>query len=474
MNRGFRVLTSVMLAAVYAAVAVPVGVNLAQADWGPAAVPAAAPPAQQVPTRLSGPASISTLKASAPMPEPKILAGALDKALAFDGAGSFTGTVADAATGQVLYNRSGQEPRIPASNMKLLTAAAALSVLGPDETFATSVLRGSKAGILVLHGGGDCLLTAGASGTQATQSGGFSHAGLATLAAAVAKKLAAEDFRGPVTVVVDDTAYAGPVISPGWDPADVASGQVGPVYPLAMYAGRTAAGGSTYAADPALAAGAAFRAALAKEVQGSGIKVAGTVARGTAPAKATELARVQSAPVADQIDYMLQESDNYVAEVLARNTALASGKPGSFGGGTEAVREAVSRLGVPTGGMLITDASGLSMRNQVSTVQLAAVVASITNGANTSLRAGLAGLPIAGLSGTLDSRYTVENQGGAGLVRAKTGTLNAVTALTGYVVTAENRLLVFSFVANDLDNSTAQARAAADRAATVLAGCGCR
>jgi D-alanyl-D-alanine carboxypeptidase/D-alanyl-D-alanine-endopeptidase (penicillin-binding protein 4) len=166
--------------------------------------------------------------------------------------------------------------------------------------------------------------------------------------------------------------------------------------------------------------------------------------------------------------------DNYVAEVLARNTALASGKPGSFGGGTEAVREAVSRLGVPTDGMLITDASGLSMRNQVSTVQLAAVVASITNGANTSLRAGLAGLPIAGLSGTLDSRYTLENQDGAGLVRAKTGTLNAVTSLTGYVVTAENRLLVFSFVANDLDNSTAQARAAADRAATVLAGCGCR
>jgi D-alanyl-D-alanine carboxypeptidase/D-alanyl-D-alanine-endopeptidase (penicillin-binding protein 4) len=187
-----------------------------------------------------------------------------------------------------------------------------------------------------------------------------------------------------------------------------------------------------------------------------------------------ELARVQSAPVADQIDYMLQESDNYVAEVLARNTALASGKPGSFGGGTEAVREAVARLGVPTAGMLITDASGLSLRNQVSTVQLSAVVAAITNGPNTSLRAGLAGLPIAGLSGTLDGRYTEENQDGAGLVRAKTGTLNTVTALTGYVVTAENRLLVFSFVANGLQDSTQQARAAADRAATALAGCGCR
>ncbi|NKX55097.1 D-alanyl-D-alanine carboxypeptidase/D-alanyl-D-alanine endopeptidase [Arthrobacter mobilis] len=473
MNRGFRVLTSVLLAAAYAAVAVPAGLNLARADWAPqSASESAPPPAQQVPGQLSGPGTITALEDSAPVPEPKVLAGLLDQALAFEG-GAFAATVADAATGQVLYNRSGRQPRIPASNMKLLTAAAALSVLGPDERFDTSVLRGGKPGTLVLRGGGDSLLTAGESERRGGPAGTLGRAGLATLAAATAKALRAEKAGGELAILVDDSAYAGPVISPGWDPADVASGQVGPVYPLAMYAGRASAGGA-YAADPALAAGQAFRAALAEELAGSGLSVAGTVARGTAPAQAAELARVESAPVADQVDYMLQESDNYVAEVLARNTALASGKPGSFGGGTEAVREAVARLGVPTEGMLITDASGLSLRNRVSTVQLAAVVAAITNGANTSLRAGLSGLPIAGLSGTLDSRYTLENQAGAGLVRAKTGTLNAVTALTGYVVTAENRLLVFSFVANDLSNSTAQARAAADRAAALLAGCGCR
>ncbi|MFD1213926.1 D-alanyl-D-alanine carboxypeptidase/D-alanyl-D-alanine-endopeptidase [Arthrobacter sp. GCM10027362] len=471
MNRGFRVLTSVLLAAAYAAVAVPVGMNLARAEWADASGPAVPPPAQQVPNRLSGPGPITALEDSAPVPDPKVLSGVLDQALAFDG-GSFAATVADAATGQVLYNRLGQQPRIPASNMKLLTAAAALSVLGPEGRFATSVLRGSKPGTLVLRGGGDCLLTAGESGSQAA--GAPSRAGLATLAAETAERLKAEDFAGKLTILLDDTAYAGPVISPGWDPADVASGQVGPIYPLAMDAGRSSAGAAAYSPDAALATGLAFRDALAKSVAGSGIKVAGPVIRGSIPGGATELARVESAPVSDQVDYMLQESDNYVAEVLARNTALASGKPGSFGGGTEAVREAVSRLGVPTDGMLITDASGLSLRNQVSTAQLAAVVAAITSGDNASLRAGLSGLPIAGLSGTLDGRYTRENQAGAGLVRAKTGTLNAVTALTGYVVTAEDRLLVFSFVANDLRNSTAQARTAADRAATALAGCGCR
>ncbi|NKX52280.1 D-alanyl-D-alanine carboxypeptidase, partial [Arthrobacter deserti] len=176
------------------------------------------PPAQQVPARLSAPGPVSTLTDSAPMPDPKTLSVVLDKALAYDGAGSFTGTVAGAATGQVLYNRAGQEPRVPASNMKLLTAAAALSVLGPEERFATSVLRGSRPGTLVLQGGGDCLLTAGESGTGSARTGGLAHAGLATLAGAAEKKLEAEDFGGTVTILVDDTAYAGPVISPGWDP----------------------------------------------------------------------------------------------------------------------------------------------------------------------------------------------------------------------------------------------------------------
>ena len=83
MNRGFRALISVLLAAVYAAVAVPVGLNLAQAEWGAPAAPAAAPPAQQVPSSLSGPGTTAALTDAAPMPDPKLLAGVLDKALEY-------------------------------------------------------------------------------------------------------------------------------------------------------------------------------------------------------------------------------------------------------------------------------------------------------------------------------------------------------------------------------------------------------
>jgi len=121
------------------------------------------------------------------------------------------------------------------------------------------------------------------------------------------------------------------------------------------------------------------------------------------------------------------------------------------------------------------DVCGLAMGNQVSAGQFAEVVRAITTGTDARLRAALDGFPVAGLTGTLDSRYgdgsTIQ---GAGLVRAKTGTLNTVLALSGYVVDADGRLLVFSFIGNGLTPGAAGNKVALDRAATALAGCGCR
>jgi D-alanyl-D-alanine carboxypeptidase/D-alanyl-D-alanine-endopeptidase (penicillin-binding protein 4) len=86
-------------------------------------------------------------------------------------------------------------------------------------------------------------------------------------------------------------------------------------------------------------------------------------------------------------------------------------------------------------------------------------------------------LPVAGLSGTLAERFDggrAAAPDGAGVVRAKTGTLSAVTALSGYVVTAEGRLLAFSLMASGIEGRTLEARDAVDRAAALLASCGCR
>jgi D-alanyl-D-alanine carboxypeptidase/D-alanyl-D-alanine-endopeptidase (penicillin-binding protein 4) len=90
----------------------------------------------------------------------------------------------------------------------------------------------------------------------------------------------------------------------------------------------------------------------------------------------------------------------------------------------------------------------------------------------------LTGLPVAGFSGTLSERYRKPAAGaglGAGVVRAKTGTLNGVSALAGLVRTADGRLLAFALTADGVPlGATKQAEAALDRLAAALAACGCR
>jgi D-alanyl-D-alanine carboxypeptidase/D-alanyl-D-alanine-endopeptidase (penicillin-binding protein 4) len=155
--------------------------------------------------------------------------------------------------------------------------------------------------------------------------------------------------------------------------------------------------------------------------------------------------------------------------------AAASGLPGSNDGATSNVIDQLTRLGIPTAGLRLADVSGLTLANQVSARQLSEVVRAITSGEDARLRAALDGFPVAGLTGTLGARYTEgSTASGAGLVRAKTGTLNSVIALSGYVVDAEGRLLVFSFIGNDLTPGAAGNRVALDRSASVLASCGCR
>jgi D-alanyl-D-alanine carboxypeptidase/D-alanyl-D-alanine-endopeptidase (penicillin-binding protein 4) len=187
------------------------------------------------------------------------------------------------------------------------------------------------------------------------------------------------------------------------------------------------------------------------------------------------LAQVESATVAEQVDLMLQVSDNYLAETMGRMTAVATGRPGSSDGATAAVTAEAGAAGVASDTIKLADVCGLAMGNQVPARQFTDVVRAITTGTDSRLRAALDGFPVGGLSGTLDTRYgDAATAGGAGLVRAKTGTLNTVLALSGYVVDADGRLLVFSFIGNGLTPGAAGNKPALDRAATVLAGCGCR
>ncbi|MCC3275798.1 MULTISPECIES: D-alanyl-D-alanine carboxypeptidase/D-alanyl-D-alanine endopeptidase [unclassified Arthrobacter] len=433
----------------------------------------AVPDYQEPPSELEGTGPVSAPRPEDPMPDAVRLGQLLDEELSIEGSGSFHAVVSDALTGTVLYERGGSTGLAPASNLKVLTAAAALSAMDADTRFATTVLAGEEPGTVVLRGGGDVLLTAGASSPD-TVAG---RAGLATLAQRTAAALTADGTGSPVRVRVDDTLFTGPALSDAWGAADVEAGEIAPVHALAVSSAwaEEGTGPGPRVDDAALAAAQSYRDALAEALAPAGIDVEPVAERGTAPADAAALAEVRSAPLAEQVDYMLLNSDNYLAEALARLTASATGRDASFAGGIEAVQAEIAELGVDTSAMVLGDTNGLSAETSVSAAQLTSLMRILLTTSDPDLRSVAGGLPVAALSGTLAGRYDeAADSGAAGIVRAKTGTLLAVTALSGYATDADGRVLVFTFVATGLDGNTMAARDAVDAAAAVLAGCGCR
>ena len=102
---------------------------------------------------------------------------------------------------------------------------------------------------------------------------------------------------------------------------------------------------------------------------------------------------------------MLTNSDNDIAEALARQTALASDEPASFEGGATAIRTQLKKLGLPVKGAKFADGSGLDRADKLTADLLTALLAKAADPAHPELRAALTGLPVAGFTGTLRTRY---------------------------------------------------------------------
>ena len=197
-------------------------------------------------------------------------------------------------------------------------------------------------------------------------------------------------------------------------------------------------------------------------------------ARVTAPAAARPLAAVYSPPLAQIVQWMLEESNNVIAENLARHVAIASGQPASFAGGAAATQSALRKLGVT--GIQLSDGSGLSVDDRIAPAALVRLVT--WRPIRPQLRSVLTGLPVANFSGTLLPDASVFGPGGAaawGVVRAKTGNLDTVAALAGIAYARNGQLLAFAIMADKLHAGELVAAASGMAGmATVLAGCGCR
>ncbi|MFI2783619.1 D-alanyl-D-alanine carboxypeptidase/D-alanyl-D-alanine endopeptidase [Streptomyces sp. ALB3] len=353
--------------------------------------------------------------------------------------------VIDTATGKQVYARGAATPMTPASTVKIATAAAALSALGPAHRIATTVALSPDSRTLTLVGGGDPTLD---------------KAALRALAAGTARSLR-DGGTGPVRLTYDTSRYSGPALHPiGPDNENIA-----PVSALMADEGRldgSDRGTAPRTDDPAGDAARAFADALGD----AGVTTRPAPARGRAPAGARTVATHLSKPLSALVERALTNSDNDIAEALARQTAIKAGEPASFAGGRRAVTARLKALGLPLAGARLADGSGLDRADKVTAGLLARLLALAAGPDHPELRPVLTGLPVAGFSGTLGDRYTATSPA-TGLIRAKTGTLTGVNSLAGTAVDARGRLLAFAFLASGT-TSEGEAEAALDTLAVAL------
>ncbi|SDO94167.1 D-alanyl-D-alanine carboxypeptidase / D-alanyl-D-alanine-endopeptidase (penicillin-binding protein 4) [Nakamurella panacisegetis] len=413
----------------------------------------------------------------------------LAPALAHNALANYTGEVIDAATGTVLWKKDPTTPTAPASTLKLLTGAALLTKVDPASRFTTKVVQGADPGTIILVGGGDVTLSARAANVATVYDGAPTMGDLASQVLASGVK---------VTKILLDTSYwtnenAGPSnnLAPGWDIKDIAGGAITHMVPLMVDGDRTDPSNETSArtGTPAVTAGKA----LARALGNATLPVQAESSPGQTPKNAKVLGSVRSQPMSVLLAQALLNSDNVLAEALARQVAISMGGAPSFAGERDAIKIALEDLGFDKtllSKTTILDGSGLANSTDstssdsvpvglLADIMEAAVTGQVrqANGkvkAVPALRGLLTGLPVAGVSGTLskaENRFSsAAAKPGIGWVRAKTGSVAVTYALAGYVPDVDGRILVFALNSNGV---SAPVRNAQDVFAAALRQCGC-
>ncbi|MBB3663305.1 D-alanyl-D-alanine carboxypeptidase/D-alanyl-D-alanine-endopeptidase (penicillin-binding protein 4) [Prauserella sediminis] len=391
--------------------------------------------------------------------------------------GTLSGTVVDATTGDTLWSQGENRAVTPASATKILTAAAALLELGPDMRLSTKAYEAvpGRGGIIV-RAGGDVTLSSLPEGEESLYHGA---AHLDELA-----KQIDEATNGNVrAVALEQSVFTTDKTGQGWADEDAPSTYAAPLAPIMLDGGRQ---------DPLDDTSERFGDPAQRMVDQLAGKFAAAevdpeLTKGSRAAQLEEsepIAEVQSAPMERLVQQMLQLSDNTLAEAIQHHIAISKEREPSFEGGAKATLDVLREHGFDVGGATLHDGSGLSVDNRVTAKLLSEVmaVAAAPGGSahaderTSKLRPLLAGLPVAGGTGTLAERYTEGTPAqGRGWVRAKTGTIpsTGTNALTGQVVTVDGRTLAFSLVTSKAGNTDA-ARDALDTVTATLRECGCR
>ena len=428
---------------------------------------------------------------------------------------------------EFLFEQNAHKLYVPASNEKLITAAAALMRLGPDYRFKTKVLSdgtiedGVLRGNLIIQGFGDP--------SASVRMGNKDPFAIFSDWGARLKKRGIQAIAGGL--VGDATAFSGPGHGRGWELDDLIEGYAAPVSALqfnenfvsldirpAVKTGAAATmvqkplpdylrlsgsvitrtGGERIAVARSeegasrLSAGEAMRIsgaiplknpvfnrliavqhpvryyleALRYQLAQEGIDTTNChIEEAAVPKTATLLWTHESAPLRELLAPVVKESLNLPAETLLRALGREIRNTGTDAAGIAVVEAVLEGMGVAKGSYVYVDASGLSRRNLVSAEILVKVLESMRK--QPTFSQFYSTLAIAGIDGTMKNR--LRKTAAEGNVRAKTGTISSASSISGYIKTADGEMLAFSMIANNYPFSKATAEDAQNRALIRLA-----
>ena len=370
-----------------------------------------------------------------------------------EGTGNFSVAIA-AADGTIAAERNLDTEREPASTTKTLTAFAAVHTLEMSGTLDTEVYltHADTSPTIVLQGHGDMLLGEG----QNDPSHINGRAGLATLVQNTAQSLRQRGI-DQVALAVDDLLFGDDNTSTALEQNNDGDAMYTPLSSMAVDGGRMRYG---LTADPdaftdyptlsrttASDAAQTFRSLLTQQ----GITVTDSSDTSGTEASA-RIAKVSSAPLNEVMAFMLRHSDNTLAELFARLTALKLGLGNSMDADIQAVVQVLRANDIPTDGLHLTSCSGLAAGTRLRIPTLLAVQRSLV-GLDDGGAAEIEGLSVPGLTGT--ARNRAANDDIKGLARVKTGSLGGVRALVGNVSREHGGVLLFAVIVNDSSDELA-------------------
>jgi len=446
----------VVTVSVVVTLAVCVGYTIADVyDVAPGLLTAQSAPTRTysaIPTPLAAGAVAGKADRDVPIDEKKAekLITALGES---EGTGNFSVAIA-AADGTIAAERNLDTEREPASTTKTLTAFTAVHTLEMSGTLDTEVYltHADTSPTIVLQGHGDMLLGEG----QNDPSHINGRAGLATLAQNTAQSLRQRGI-DQVALAVDDSLFGDDNTSTALEQNNDGNAMYTPLSSMAVDGGRMRYG---LTADPdaftdyptlsrttASDAAQTFRSLLTQQ------SITVTDSSDTSGTEASaRIAKVSSAPLNEVMAFMLRHSDNTLAELFARLTALKLGLGNSMDADIQAVVQVLRANDIPTDGLHLTSCSGLATGTRLRIPTLLAVQRSLV-GLDDGGAAEIEGLSVPGLTGT--ARNRAANDDIKGLARVKTGSLGGVRALVGNVSREHGGVLLFAVIVNDSSDELA-------------------